>query len=85
LQEWMRHLVMRVGGCGDGGSVDKLGELFDRFRCRSAISLRHRLCPCRIEIVNCDEFRRRNFSVEPGVITANVADAHDANSKFFHR
>src|SRR2546423_15692163 len=68
----------------DGHRVNQLSKFFEGFRRSGAIFFCNRTGARRIDIVDGGELRCRNLGIEPRVIAPDVADADNANAKFFH-
>jgi hypothetical protein len=82
-EEAVSHLVMRVGGRGDGGSVNLLRELIERAGRHRAILATDGSGTRRINIKHGRKLRVRHIRIKPGVIAADMANANNSYPQFF--
>src|SRR5262249_43465063 len=79
------NLVVGIGGRCHRSGVDHPDEIIARFdRCRAEFA-RNGTAPERFHVVYRSELSRRNFRVEPCMITSDMPNTNNANAQLFHR
>lgn len=75
---------MSVGGRGDGGAIDHLGERLGGGESFHVMTLRDLLGHMGIEVIHAYEFDTGQLRINPRVFPSNMSNTNDTDSYITH-